>query len=263
MTIDPTKPMSTMNEPQNLELQGGQSLAMVPSAAAQSANEPAIGGEPEAVYWRSLGELESSPEYQSAVAREFPEGIADAPDEVSRRGFLSAVAASVALAGLAGCRKPETHILPFNKRPEGFKPGLPQLYATTLSRRGYGIGVLAKSSDGRPTKIEGNPAHPSSRGGSDLQLHAELLQLYDPSRSRRARSPKQAAAAHEQPHGAGDGHGHQAPVAEPDVWTEFFGWLDEASKELVNIKRGEGLHVLMPQTSSPSLLAAVERMQKG
>ncbi|HZN41347.1 MAG TPA: TAT-variant-translocated molybdopterin oxidoreductase [Planctomycetota bacterium] len=262
MTIDPTKPMSTMNEPHNLELQGGHSLAMAPSAAVQSSSEQAIGGEPEAIYWRSLGELENSPEYLGAVEREFPEGIADAPDEVSRRGFLSAVAASVALAGLAGCRKPETHILPFNKRPEGFKPGLPQLYATTLSRRGYGIGVLAKSSDGRPTKIEGNPKHPSSLGGTDLQLHAELLQLYDPSRSRKARGPKKAAAEHEA-HGAGGGHEHAAPVAEPDVWTEFYGWLDEASKELVNIRRGEGLHVLMPQTSSPSLLAAVEKMQKG
>jgi hypothetical protein len=42
---------------------------------------------------------------------------------VSRRGFLSVVAASVALAGLTSCRKPVTKILPFNKRPEGFKPG--------------------------------------------------------------------------------------------------------------------------------------------
>jgi len=242
MTIDPQQPMPTMNEPQ-AEPQTGQ------------------------IYWRSLGELENSPEYQDAVEREFPEGIADAPEGTSRRGFLTAVAASVALAGLSSCRKPETHILPFNKRPEGFKPGLPQFYATTLSRRGYGIGVLAKSSDGRPTKLEGNPDHPSSLGGTDLQLHAELLQLYDPGRSRRARGPKKAGTeqgpAQGEGHGGGDEHGHAAAVAEPDVWTDFFGWLDEASKELVNIKRGEGLHVLMPQTSSPSLLAAVERMQKG
>ena len=82
-------------------------------------------------YFRSIGELENSAEFQSMLAREFPEGITEAPDDVSRRGFLGAVAASVALAGLTSCRKPVTKILPFNKRPEGYKPGLPQTYATT------------------------------------------------------------------------------------------------------------------------------------
>ena len=136
-------------------------------------------------YWRSLEQLENSAEFQQLVEREFPEGVTESgddivSDDVSRRGFLTAVAASVALAGLTSCRKPVTKILPFNKRPEGFKPGTAQLYATTISRSGYGIGVLVKSSDGRPTKIEGNTDHPSSLGGSDARLQAELLQIYDP-----------------------------------------------------------------------------------
>ena len=126
-------------------------------------------------YWRSIGQLENSEEFQEVLAREFPEGITEAPDDVSRRGFLGAVAASVALAGMTSCRKPETKIVPFTKRPEGFRPGISQQYATTLSRGGYGIGVLVKSNDGRPTKIEGNPDHPSSLGGADLQLQAELV----------------------------------------------------------------------------------------
>ena len=41
-------------------------------------------------YWRSLGQLENSEEFQQVLAREFPEGITEAPDEVSRRGFLGA-----------------------------------------------------------------------------------------------------------------------------------------------------------------------------
>ena len=73
------------------------------------------------------------------------------PEGVSRRGFLQVVAASVALAGLTTCRKPVTLNKPFNSRPEGFKPGVPQFYATTFTRSGYGLGVLVKSSDGRPT----------------------------------------------------------------------------------------------------------------
>lgn len=215
-------------------------------------------------YWRSLGQLENSEEFQQVLAREFPEGITEAPDEVSRRGFLGAVAASVALAGMTSCRKPVTKILPFTKRPEGYKPGIAQHYATTLTRNGYGVGVLAKSNDGRPTKLDGNPDHPSCPGGgSDMQLQAELLQLYDPNRSRKPRNPHSAQHAH-----ADDGHGgHGAHGAhadhEVDVWEEMLDWLDgDEGADLLN-KQGQGLHVVMPPSTSPSLLAAVNRMKSG
>ena len=211
----------------------------------------------EPTYWRSLGQLENSPEFQATLAREFPEGITEAPDDVSRRGFLGAVAASVALAGLTSCRKPVTKILPFNKRPGGYTPGVPHFYATTLLRGGRGIGVLVKSNDGRPTKIEGNPAHPSSLGGSDLQLQAELIQLYDVGRSRKARGPMSHA------HDAHDDHGHGHAHAEPDIWAELDKWTQgDEYKALVNAQ-GEGLHVLLAPTSSPSLQATIARMKSG
>jgi len=220
-------------------------------------------------YWRSLGQLENSEEFQQMVAREFPEGITEAPDEVSRRGFLGAVAASVALAGMTSCRKPETKILPFTKRPEGFKPGIAQQYATTLIRNGYGLGVLAKSNDGRPTKVDGNPDHPSmgDHGGSDMQLQAELLQLYDPNRSREARNPHTAQHAEEaEGHGEGHGdeHGHGGHGAhEVDVWAELGQWVDgDEYADLLN-KQGQGMHVVMPPSTSPTLLAAVAKMKSG
>ena len=226
-------------------------------------------------YWRSIGQLENSEEFQEVLAREFPEGITEAPDDVSRRGFLGAIAASVALAGMTSCRKPETKIIPFTKRPEGFKPGISQQYATTLTRDGYGIGVLVKSNDGRPTKIEGNPAHPSSLGGSDLQLQAELLQLYDPNRSQHARNLHSSQHAHDDGHGGHGGHGHGGhDTHKVNVWEELGigadldsdnpkpSWLETTTSELIT-KKGEGLHVLMPPSTSPSLLAAIDRMKKG
>ena len=43
--------------------------------------------------------------------------------------------------------------------------------------------MLVTSYDGRPIKIEGNPDHPSSRGGTDLFDQAAILALYDPDRA--------------------------------------------------------------------------------
>lgn len=210
-----------------------------------------------AVYWRSIAQLEDAPGFQEMMHREFPEGITEPPgtDEVSRRSFLSAIAASVALAGLTGCRKPKTRILPFNRRPEGFKPGMPQFYATTLTRRGYGIGVVVKSSDGRPTKIEGNELHPASLGGTDQFLQGELLNLYDPGRSQTASGPDAAAPA-------GDGHGQHgaAATAVPGVFERFDEFWQTAMKDL-HPKKGAGLRILMPPTASPTLLGMVEQVR--
>jgi len=219
-------------------------------------------------YWRSFAQLEERPEFQEMVAREFPEGIDEAPDDVSRRGFLSAVAASVALAGMTSCRKPKTQILPFNKRPAGFTPGIPQNYATTLSRGGYGIGVLVKSSDGRPTKIEGNPEHPSSLGGSDARLQAELLQVYDPGRSAHAVGPDhgadEEAAEHgghgEGAHGGHGAHGHEAE--DPNaVYEHFYEVWDDQAKQLRLANKGAGLHVLMPLSTSPAIEGMVGKVK--
>jgi molybdopterin-containing oxidoreductase family iron-sulfur binding subunit len=93
--------------------------------------------------------------------------------------------ASLALAGLSSActRQPEEKIVPYVKMPEQVVPGRPLFYATAVLDRGYAKGVLVESHMGRPTKIEGNPEHPGSLGGSDVFMQAELLNLYDPDRS--------------------------------------------------------------------------------
>src|SRR5580704_9651170 len=53
-------------------------------------------------YWRSIDELENTPEFQAAVEKEFPSAAQEWVDPVSRRGFLKIMGASMALAGLAG-----------------------------------------------------------------------------------------------------------------------------------------------------------------
>ena len=135
-------------------------------------------------YWRSLSELARAPEFEELLAREFPreaEVWRRAPD---RREVLKILAASLALAGLGGCsRRPPEKILPYVRAPEGQVPGRPLTFASVLCDRGYGLGILAKSHEGRPVKIEGNPVHPASLGATDARAQAALLTLYDPDRS--------------------------------------------------------------------------------
>ena len=89
-------------------------------------------------YWRSLGELSDTPEFRGWLEREFPAGAAQIEgDEWSRRGFLKLMGASMALAGfgLASCRRPEAHLVPFTKSVEWAIPGKALFYATAMPRR--------------------------------------------------------------------------------------------------------------------------------
>ena len=135
-------------------------------------------------YWRSLEELAGSEEFQEMMHREFPKGASEWLDAFSRRGFLKTMGASLALAGLTGCtRMPDTEIVPYVKQPENLIPGRPKFYATAFTLGGYASPVLVESNMFRPTKIEGNPEHPASMGGTDIYAQASILDLYDPDRA--------------------------------------------------------------------------------
>ncbi len=120
-----------------------------------------------------------------------PEEIDAALQAFDRRTFMKLMAASAALA--AGCSRPQPleKIVPYVRAPEHVIPGVPSFYATSLAgsgfASGFGKGALVESHEGRPTKIEGNPDHPSSLGGTDIFMQASILQLYDPDRSKTCR----------------------------------------------------------------------------
>ncbi len=135
-------------------------------------------------YWRSLEELAGSPEFRERLHREFPKGASEWLSSLSRRDFLSLMTASLALAGLTGCvKQPLEQIVPYVVQPDNIVPGKPKFYATAMTFSGYAIPLLVESNMGRPTKIEGNPQHPASLGGSDIFSQASVLDLYDPDRS--------------------------------------------------------------------------------
>ncbi len=137
--------------------------------------------------WRSLNELAGDPSFDQWLHREFPAGAAEwQGGELSRRNFLRLMGASMALAGLGlnGCRRPEAYLVPFTGGVEWTIPGKFLYYATSQPRRQGAMPLLATTSDGRPVKLEGNPLHPVSNGGTDVFAQASVLDLYDPNRSR-------------------------------------------------------------------------------
>ena len=132
-------------------------------------------------YWRSLNEFAETAEYEELMQREFSAVATEAINDTTRRDFLRVMGASLALAGvgLTGCTWPREKIAPFASRPEGMSPGTPVQFATTMELHGYGTGLLATSYDGRPIKIDGNPNHPASLGGANMQHQASVLNVYD------------------------------------------------------------------------------------
>src|SRR6516164_7434993 len=150
-------------------------------------------------YWRSLDELAETPEFRQWVEREFPEGASEWTDPVSRRHFTKIMSASFLLAGLGvvggGCRRPVEKLEPFGKMPENYIHGLPQFYATAMPTQTSAVPLVAKSNDGRPTKLEGNSLHPDSNGGTDRFAQASILNLYDPDRATRFTSNGKNAPA--------------------------------------------------------------------
>jgi MoCo/4Fe-4S cofactor protein with predicted Tat translocation signal len=135
-------------------------------------------------YWKSLEQWENTPEFRRLVHDEFAPGVLEGDAGPSRRTFLKALAASMAMAGLAGCKQKITEqIVPYVRQPAEITPGRPLYFATSMTLGGYAQGVLATSREGRPVKLDGNPDHPANLGSSDVFLQAELLNMYDPDRS--------------------------------------------------------------------------------
>jgi molybdopterin-containing oxidoreductase family iron-sulfur binding subunit len=200
------------------------------------ANKPVVAGKK---YWRSLEELADAPEFRDFVEREYPQHAERWDDPVERRTFLKLMGASLALAGLSGCVfQPPEKIVPYVTQPENGILGKALFFATALTLGGVATPLLARSNEGRPTKLEGNPDHPHSRNGNsndtgssatDIFSQASILSLYDPDRS-------------------------QTTLFRDETrpWTTFVGEIRTALDD-VRPGQGAGLYFLTETITSPSL----------
>lgn len=115
----------------------------------------------------------------------FDRSTDEAPPQrgVNRRDFLKIAGFSFGGALVAGCKPGNVEkAIPFLIKPEEITSGVATWYATTCGGCSAGCGVMAKTSAGRPIKLEGIPDHPISNGGLCAVGQAHLLGLYDSQR---------------------------------------------------------------------------------
>ncbi|HEY8559351.1 MAG TPA: TAT-variant-translocated molybdopterin oxidoreductase [Pyrinomonadaceae bacterium] len=190
-------------------------------------------------YWRSIEEYVDSPEFAEYVKYEHPEQADTWDSSLSRRNFVKVMGASLALAGLSGCViQPSEKIVPYVSQPEDIIPGKPLFFATAMSLGGVATGLLAKSNEGRPTKIEGNPTHPGSLGATDVRAQASLLNLYDPDRSKEILYRN-----------------------EPKTWQSFMTSLRTKVDEN-RADGGAGIRFLSETITSPTLIAQFQQIAR-
>jgi molybdopterin-containing oxidoreductase family iron-sulfur binding subunit len=190
-------------------------------------------------FWRSLEEFADAPEFHEFVQREYPQHAEEWDDPIERRSFLKLMGASLALAGLSGCvYQPPEKIVPYVRHPEESIPGKAMFFATAATVGGIATPLLARSSEGRPTKVEGNPDHPNNRNSdpndrgssaTDPFAQASILNLYDPDRSKTVTFREEIR-----------------------TWTTFLGEMRSALDEQ-RPKQGAGLRFLTETITSPTL----------
>jgi molybdopterin-containing oxidoreductase family iron-sulfur binding subunit len=220
-----------------------------PTAPRPPGDPPAAGPR----WWRTLEEQASTEAARAAGAGEHDRGddhlkaleIAGTDDGASRRDFFKVMGLS-ATAAMAACqRAPEQKILPFTYKPDEITPGLALWYASACGGCAARCGLLVKTRDGRPIKIEGNPSHPVSAGAVCAVGQASVLGLYDADRSRGPSARLLAGS------GASSGPGRQ-----PVSWKE----LDAAvAAALARTARDGGeIRLVVPWGLGPTEEAALD-----
>src|SRR5829696_1529335 len=181
--------------------------------------------------------MDESLDIREARRREYAESASVWRGEISRRRFIELMGASVALAGVAGCTAPpRDRIVPYVRPLEEIVPGRPLFFATAHLLGGYARGMLAESHGGRPTKIEGNPQHPASLGGTDIFAQASILTLYDPTRAQSITNEGRIR-----------------------TWPDLLRTIQSALGTL-RAQQGAGLRILSETTTSPTLINQLQTL---
>jgi MoCo/4Fe-4S cofactor protein with predicted Tat translocation signal len=194
-------------------------------------------------YWLTLEQYNNDPEFKSKVEEEFKssplrEGMeSEGEDGFARREFLKLMGASIALASASCVRRPVQKIVPYNKQPEEITFALPNYYTSSYFDGSEALGLLIKTREGRPIRIEGNPSHPLSLGAVSSRAQAAILNLYDPERLQKAKR-------------------NLLNEKRTNKETVDITWEDLDTKVTEQLKKG-GVALLTPSYNSPSTRAVL------
>ena len=191
-------------------------------------------------FWRSLEEVAQGDEFYALLQHEFPRQLMTGTFSTNRRTFLKLMGAALVMAGVTGCsfNDPDDPIVPYVTQPEDIVQGQPLFFASAMPFRGYGLGVLVENQMGRPTKIESNPQHPASLGGTNPLMQGSVFNLYDPDRP-------------------------QTVTQNGDIatWDAFLAAI-EAKRSEWRANGGTGLRILTEAITSPTLAAQLRELRE-
>ncbi len=141
-------------------------------------------------YWTGIEELET-PSNIAGNNNNAPGdgsiegGLMDTSDEdlgfsTNRRDFLKLFGFGLTAATLVACNEsPIKKAIPYVTKPDDLVPGVPNYYSSTCGGCSVGCGVMVKTREGRPIKIEGNPDSKISQGALCAVGQSTILNLYD------------------------------------------------------------------------------------
>ena len=189
---------------------------------------------PEGSFEKQATEVEKGP-YYASVEEVMPELAATSKDvagdfedptgkgfPVGRRDFMRLFSASAVMGATACVQRPVEKAVPYVTQPVDAVPGVPTYYATTCNECAAGCGVVVKTREGRPVKLEGGPDHPVAQGALCSVGQASIQGLYHPER---LSGPKMVSG------------GRFVDTTWGDVW-ERLGALTKATKNIGILTRG-------------------------
>ncbi|MFM7663042.1 MAG: TAT-variant-translocated molybdopterin oxidoreductase [Bacteroidota bacterium] len=193
-------------------------------------------------YWKGVDELKQTPSFIQQRDQEFPQQstlesfLADeklAEASTGRRDFLKFLGFSVAAATLVACEAPVTKAVPYVVKPEDVTPGLATWYASTYYDGISYASILVKTREARPIFIKGNADFGFTKGGTNPQIIASVLGLYDSERLTGVRKK-----------------GSNENIA-----------VSEADKAVVAaLSKAKDVVVLTPTVISPSIKSALDKL---
>lgn len=191
-------------------------------------------------YWQSIEELnglEAATEKEASMMEILANETNDKAS--SRRDFLKWCGISFFSATVvSACENPVKKAIPYLHQPEELIPGQASWYASAFAQGNQYCGILVKTRDGRPIKIEGNTLCPITAGGTNAIVQASVLSLYD------------------------DGARYKQPTyqGETIAWDQADQAIRQALKEAS--EQGQKAFLVTPSLMSPSSRELILSLQK-